>query len=56
MYVRLSLSLLGALQTHDKGDLHLQLLCGLDDTLGDVIATHDTFTKIGQFKSDGVTV
>lgn len=42
MDVRFGLRLLSALQTDDKRDAHVELLCSLDDTLRNVIAAHDT--------------
>jgi hypothetical protein len=41
-YSLLRLSFLGSLQTNNEGDLKLQLLGGLDDTLGNDVASHDT--------------
>lgn len=48
MNVRLSLSLFGALQPYDERDVHLELLSSLDDTLSDVVATHDTTEDVDE--------
>ncbi len=46
--VRLGLSLFGALQPYDERNVHLKLFSGLDDTLSDVVATHDTTEDVDE--------
>lgn len=46
MHSLLRLSLLRALEPNDKGNLKRQLLGGVDDTLGDIITSHDTYVTL----------
>lgn len=46
--VRLGFLLLRALQSDDERDAELQLLCRLDDTLSDEIATHDAYIGLAR--------
>lgn len=43
-----SLSLLRALQPHNQGNGHLELFRSLDDTLGNVVAAHDTTKDVDE--------
>ena len=48
----LGLLLLGALETDNKGNLELELLGRLDDTLGDDVAAHDTTEDVHKDRLD----
>ena len=48
VYLLLRLGLLGALQPDDEGDSEGKLLRSIDDTLSDVIATHDTTEDVDE--------
>jgi hypothetical protein len=44
----LSLLLLGTLETNNERYGHVEVLGGLDDTLGDVVAAHDTTKDVDE--------
>lgn len=44
-HVLLGLSFFGTLQPYNEGDIEVELLGGLDDTLSNVIAPHDACVK-----------
>lgn len=55
-HVLFGLGLLGTFQPDDQGDFKIEFLGGFDHTLGDVVATHDTWYSIGVSTTDSCNV
>lgn len=46
--IRFGFGFFRALETHDEGDGHAQLLSSFDDTFRDIVATHDASEDVDE--------